>query len=167
MILPDLNLLVYAHNSAAPHHQQARAWWQAALNGRTAVGLPWAVTCGFIRLVTHPRILVTPLRPAAAMARVRAWFTAPAALALDPGPRHLDLLEALLSGLGIAGALTTDAHLAALAIEHGAVLHTNDTDFARFEGLRWMNPLASRGGASPASPRPPSSCLPLERPSLP
>lgn len=141
MILPDLNLLVYAYNRDAPHHAAAKAWWERLLSGSHPVGLPWAVACGFIRLMTHPAVLVTPLAPSPALAHVRSWFAQPIVEVLEPGPRHLELLERLFGHLGVAGNLTTDAHLAAIAIEYKAELHTNDADFSRFPGLRWRNPL--------------------------
>lgn len=141
MILPDLNLIVYAHNADAPDHGAARAWWEGLLNGNEPVAIPWAVALGFVRLMTHRAVLITPLQPAAAIAHVRSWFAQPAVEHLEPGPRHLDILDRMLSAAGTAGNLTTDAHLAALAIEHQCELHSNDTDFARFPGLRWRNPL--------------------------
>jgi uncharacterized protein len=141
VILPDVNLLVYAYNRDAREHVAARAWWQELLSSNEMVGLPWAVTCGFIRLMTHPAVLVRPLDPSRAVAHVRSWLDQPNVEVLDPGPRHLELLDRLLGELGIAGNLTTDAHLAALAIEHQCELHSNDGDFARFSGLRWRDPL--------------------------
>ena len=141
MIVPDLNLILYAYNRDAPHHVAARAWWSELLNGGEPVAIPWTVVLGFVRLTTKRGLLTTLLMPAAALAYVRAWFEQPNVQALDPGPQHLVVLERLLVAAGTAGDLTTDAHLAALAIEHQCELHSNDTDFARFPGLRWRNPL--------------------------
>ena len=141
MILPDVNLLVYAYSRGAPQHEEARAWWEGLLGSGEPVGVPWAVSCGFIRLMTHPAVLVTPLEPRKAVSHVAAWLERPNVEALDPGPRHLEILARLLGALGVAGNLTTDAHLAALAIEHQCELHSNDGDFGRFSGLRWRNPL--------------------------
>lgn len=141
MIIPDVNLLVYAYNRDARDHAAARRWWEDLLSGSESVGLPWAVTCGFIRIMTHPAVLSTPLAPARAMAHVQSWFERTNVEALDPGPRHLEVLGRLLGAVGVGGNLTTDAHLAALAIEHRCVVHSNDADFARFPGLRWRNPL--------------------------
>jgi len=141
MILPDLNLIVYAYNRDAPHHAKARAWWEALLNDTEPVAIPWAVALGFVRLMTHRAVLNAPMVPASAIACVRAWFAQPSVDRLDPGPQHVDLLDRLLTAAGTAGNLTTDAHLAALAIEHQCELHSNDNDFARFPGLRWRNPL--------------------------
>jgi uncharacterized protein len=141
VILPDLNLVVYAHNADAPEHAASRAWWEELLNGDDPVAIPWAVSMGFVRLMTHRSVLVTPLTPQAAVIHVRAWFACPNVQPLDPGPQHLDIVERLLVSAGVAGNLTTDAHIAALAIEHQCELHSNDQDFARFPGLRWRNPL--------------------------
>lgn len=148
MILPDLNLVIYAHNADAPHHAAARAWWEALLNGTVPVVIPWVVALGFVRLMTHRAVLVSPMVPAAAVGYVRGWFERSNVERIEPGSLHLDVLERLLSVVGAAGNLTTEAHLAALAIEHQCELHSNDTDFARFPGLRWRNPLAS-GAAAP------------------
>jgi toxin-antitoxin system PIN domain toxin len=148
MILPDINLLVFAYNRHAPHHAEAKAWWEALLNGSDPVGMPWAVVCGFVRLMTHPAVLVHPLDPGRAIHHVRSWFERPVVEVLEPGPRHLEIFGRLLDSVGIAANLTTDAHLAAIAIEHQCELHSNDADFARFPGLRWRNPLQS------ADPRP-------------
>ncbi len=141
MIVPDVNLLVYAHNADAPRHEQARAWLQDTLNGSEAVGLPWAVICGFIRIATHPRVFIEPMHAEQALSHIRAWLSCPAVDILDPGPRHLEIMARLLSEAGTAGTLTTDAHLAAIAIEHNCTLASNDSDFGRFSGLRWDNPL--------------------------
>jgi toxin-antitoxin system PIN domain toxin len=143
VILPDINLLVYAYNRHAPHHAEARAWWEGLLNGSQTVGLPWAVVCGFVRLMTHPAVFVPPLAPERTLHHVRAWFDRPVVEVLDPGPRHLEIFERLLRAVGVAADLTTDAHLASIAIEHQYELHSNDADFARFPGLRWRNPLSS------------------------
>lgn len=141
MIVPDVNLLVYAYNRDAPRHAGARAWREELLNGERPVGIPWAVSCGFVRVMTHPAVLVTPLGPTEAVGRVRSWFEQPSVEVLEPGPRHLEILARLVAEVGVAGNLTTDAHLAAIAIEHQCELHSTDTDFARFSGLRWRNPL--------------------------
>lgn len=141
MIVPDINLLVFAYNEAAPHHARARAWWEGLMTGRAHVGLPWAVVFGFVRVVTHPAVLQRPLAPTAALERVRVWFARDHVQIVDPGPRHLTVVERLFEATRVGGNLTTDTHLAALAIEHQAELHSNDADFGRFPGLRWRNPL--------------------------
>lgn len=141
MILPDLNLLVYAHNSAASEHATARKWWESCLSGTEDVGLSWLVVIGFVRLTCSRQVLVEPLTPAKSLRLVRSWFEVPCVGVVTPGPRHLDVLENVLGASGMTGSAATDAHLAALAIEHQAELHSNDSDFARFPGLRWRNPL--------------------------
>jgi len=142
MIIPDLNLLIHAYNQGSPVHDGARGWWEELLNRPApAVGLPWAVILGYIRLTTHPRVMAEPLTPSAACGDVEAWLAQPQVMLLHPGDRHAGTLFHLLRGLGTGGNLTTDAHLAALAIEYQATLHTTDADFARFPGLRWENPL--------------------------
>lgn len=142
MIIPDINLLIHAYNVESPNHAAARAWWERALNSTQPVGLPWVVILGFIRLTTNRQILDHPLTAGAACAHPRAWLTQPYVTVLHPGDRHAEILFRLLETVGTAGNLTTDAHLAALAIEHQADLHATDADFARFPGLRWINPIA-------------------------
>jgi uncharacterized protein len=142
MIVPDVNLLIYAHNSAAPLHEAAREWWEGSVTREQPVGLAWAVVMGFIRLVTHASVLVDPLHPTRATEIAASWLSLPSVRILEPGPRHLTILRDLFEAVGVAGALTTDAHLAALAIEHQAEVHSNDHDFTRFPGLRYVNPLA-------------------------
>ena len=141
MIVPDLNLLVYAHNDGAPRHDEARRWWEGLVNGAERVGVPWAVSLGFMRLTTNRRMLERPMPPERAADYVREWFRYPHIAPLRPGPEHLTLLREQLVHAGAGGNLVTDAHIAALAIEYGAEVHSNDADFARFPGLRWRNPL--------------------------
>ena len=142
MIVPDVNLLVYAYSTDAPHHARARDWVQDTLNGRDSVGLPWAVLCGFIRIASSPRILVEPMLPLEALTHVREWLRCPGVGVLDPGPRHLEIVGRLLDEVGTAGSLTTDIHIAAIAMEYQCTVASNDQDFGRFPGLRWGNPLA-------------------------
>jgi uncharacterized protein len=141
VILPDINLLVYAYNSDAPSHLHAKAWWERCLSETHPVGLPWVVILGYLRLMTSRRVVVNPLETGEALAHVRSWLERPQVQILQPGPRHIDLLENLTAERGTSGNVTTDAHLAALAVEHQAELHSNDADFDRFPGLRWRNPL--------------------------
>lgn len=143
MIVPDVNLLLYAHNRAAPYHDAAQAWWRDLLAREQPVGVPWAVAFGFLRLVTHPAVLSTPLTATAALDHVDRWFAHAAVQPLEPGPRHLRIVRDLFAATGVGGRLTTDTHVAALAIEHQAEVHSNDADFARFPGLRWRDPLAA------------------------
>jgi toxin-antitoxin system PIN domain toxin len=142
MIIVDVNLLVYAHNRAAPLHLRARQWWEDLIRREQPIGLAWAVAFGFVRLVTHPAVLTSPLAPLDALARVRTWLAQPEIRIVEPASRHLEIVEGLFRSTGVAGSLTTDTHLAALAIEHQADLHSNDADFVRFPGLRWVNPLS-------------------------
>jgi len=142
MIVPDINLLVYAYNMDAPLHRGAKSWWEEVLTEAIPVGLPWAVVCGFVRIMTDTRILERPLMPAQAVGHVQSWLQRPAVEILDPGGRHLQILGDLLEQIRIGGRMLTDAHIAAVAIEHHAELHSNDRDFGRFRGLRWVNPLA-------------------------
>ena len=144
MIIPDINILVPAYNSDSPRHRSAREWWQRTLGERRPVGMPWATALGFIRIMTHRGILENPMPVSGAIRRVRAWLDHPRIQVLTPGDHHAEILFRLLEDLGTAGNLTTDAHLAALAIEFQAELASTDTDFARFPGLRWFNPLAIR-----------------------
>ena len=141
--IPDINLLVYAYNRDAPHHDASRAWWEDLLNSDGRVAIPWVVSLGFIRLMTHRAVLVEPIAPGRAVAHVRSWLERLNVEVLEPGPRHLEILDQLLGELRTAGNVSTDAHLAALAIEHQASIHSNDSDFGRFPGLRWHNPLRS------------------------
>ena len=143
MIIPDVNLLIHAYNRGSPVHEVSRAWWEKVLSrSAPAVGLPWIVVLGYIRLTTHPRVMSHPLSAATACADVESWLVQPHVTLLHPGEGHATTLFYLLRGLGTAGNLTTDAHLAALAMEYQANLHTTDADFARFPGLRCESPLA-------------------------
>ena len=141
MIVPDVNLLVAAHDSRARRHAAARDWWEGLMNGAVTIGLPWAAILGFVRIATDPAIVDNPMGPDGARARVAAWLARPQAALIHPGERHADILFALLEQAGAAGPLTASAHLAVLAIEHQAELHSTDADMARFPGLRWRNPL--------------------------
>jgi len=145
LIVPDVNLLIYAYNEATSLHDDARRWWQDRMSDSVPVGLPWAVVLGFVRLVTHPSVFNEPLTWDEALGRVDEWFEQEHVFALDPGPRHLRIVRALFRATGVAGSLTTDTHLAAIAIEHGAELHSNDRDFERFPGLRLHNPVTGAG----------------------
>jgi uncharacterized protein len=141
VILPDVNLLVHAYNRESPVHSSAREWWEELMNGTRPVGLAWVGILGFIRITTSRQILAHPWRAAQACGHVRTWLGRPYVSVLHPGDRHAEILFGLFDSLGTAANLTTDAHLAALAIEHQAEVHSTDADFARFSGLRWTNPL--------------------------
>ena len=141
MIVPDVNLLIYAVNQNAPQHERARSWLESALSGSEPVGLPWLVLVAFLRLTTNKRVFESPLTAAQALDLVTGWLSQPCALALNPGERHWLILSRLLLRAGTAGNLTNDAHLAAIAIEHNARLYSADNDFRRFAGLNFENPL--------------------------
>ena len=143
MILPDVNVLIHAHNSDSPLHVKARQWWDARLAGTEGVGLAWVVLLGFVRITTSRRILLRPLPVAAALDRVESWLELPHVEVPHPSDRHFSRLRQSFERLGTAGNLTTDAHLATLAMERGYVIYSTDADFARFPGLRWVNPCAS------------------------
>ncbi len=140
MKLPDANLLVYAINGRAENHEPARGWLEAALSGTETVAFSWIVLLAFVRLTTRRAVFVEPLTPATALDLVDGWLTQPCATIVHPTARHAAILRELLTQAGTAGNLTSDAHLAALAIEHGAELCSYDGDFARFPGLRWSRP---------------------------
>lgn len=141
MILPDVNVLIHAHNLDSPHHETAREWWNAALSGEEWVALPWVTLLGFIRISTNRVVLRNPWTVDEALKRVEAWLAQPNVRVLHPSDRHAVLLAGLLRALGTGGNLTTDAHLAALAVEHGCTLYPTDADFARFRGVKSVNPL--------------------------
>lgn len=141
MILVDANLLIYAVNQDAPLNRKAQPWLESVLSGKETVGLPWTVLLAFLRLTTRPGLFRRPLPVNTAFDLVASWLDQPSATIVHPGPRHLVVLRELLRPLGTGGNLPSDAHLAALAIEHGAELCSSDNDFARFPGLKWRNPL--------------------------
>lgn len=141
MKVVDLNLLLYAVNADAPEHASARAWWESALNGEEQVGLAWAVVLGFLRLSTRRGVLPRPVTPAQALDVVGEWVAHPLVTLLNPGDGHWEILRGLLDAAGTGGNLTTDAHLAALALEYDAALYSTDRDFARFRSLRLVNPI--------------------------
>lgn len=142
MILPDLNVLLYAYNAHVPQHEAARTWWQGALAGPELVAMPHEVLFGFVRIATNPRLgaAAVPLRRAREV--VASWLAVPTTRVLLPTAGHFERVMALMHAAQATGGLLSDAILAAYAIEHRARLYTNDTDFARFPGLDWTNPLA-------------------------
>ena len=141
MIIPDLNLLVYAHFDGTPHHKAARRWWEGLINGSERVGVPWVVATGFVRLMTHPRVVANPATTTEAIDYVQEWFRFSHVTPVNPGSDHLIHLRRSLAAAGVGADLVTDAHLASIAMEYQAELHSNDADFSRFPGLRWRNPL--------------------------
>lgn len=145
MILPDINVLIHAHNTESGKHDLARAWWDRKLAGPEGVGLAWVTILGFIRISTHRGILRNPMSPTDASSRIEEWLSLPHVHIPLPAEGHFARLRAHLDRLGTAGNLTTDAHLATLAMERGYTLCTTDTDFARFPGLKWTDPLSDSG----------------------
>jgi toxin-antitoxin system PIN domain toxin len=142
MILLDANILIYAVNRDAPLHRKAKRWLEAAIAGPDLVGLSWNVMLAFLRITTRPGLFRRPLPVKAAFDVIDAWLAQPSVTAVQPGSRHARILRDLLLPMGTGGNLTSDAHLAALAIEHGAQLYSSDNDFTRFPRLEWRNPLA-------------------------
>jgi len=143
VILPDVNLLLYVHNRSAQQHEAAGRWLKAALAGPEPVALTWTTILGFLRMSTNPKVYPNPMTVGESIAAVNEWLAHPAVALLHMGERHWDILTRLIVSGNVSGPTITDAHLAALAIEHGATLCTTDHDFARFPGLRWQNPLRS------------------------
>lgn len=148
MIIPDVNLLVHAYDSSSPHYAAAAEWWTACMTGNEEVGLPSVVIFGFVRICTHPKVFQNPMTITEAGQRVRLWLSRPQARVIDPSPHHVSDTLLLLENAGTGGNLTTDAQIAALVRQEKAVLHSNDTDFLRFPGLRWHNPITGKSGAS-------------------
>jgi toxin-antitoxin system PIN domain toxin len=141
MILVDANLLIYAVNRDLPQHPTARDWWESALSGRGSVGIPWVAILAFVRLCTNGRVFAHPLTPELALAYIDEWLAIPMVTAVSPGRNHWSVLRNLLAQTGAAGNLTTDAHIAALALEQGYAVYSADNDFKRFPGVRHVNPL--------------------------
>ena len=142
MILVDANILLYAEDSLHPRNQQAREWWDGQLSQAETVCLCWTVLSAFIRIGTNPRVFEHPLSLEQALARVQSWLDQPCTRVVRPTERHWTVFQQMLTdGQAIAN-LVTDAHLAALAIEHGCELASTDSDFARFPKLKWSNPLS-------------------------
>lgn len=142
MIIVDVNVLIFAYNEDAPQHERARKWLGEALSGSEPIGLPWAVIHGFLRITTNTPAVNRRFAISDAVAIVSEWFTSPAVTLVEPGPRYWAIFRELLVDRKIDGALVSDAHIAALAIENRASVCSTDRDFRRFPGLRVINPLA-------------------------
>ena len=140
MILPDLNILLYAADSTSIRHQAAKGWLEKAVNGIEEVGIPWVVHLGFLRLTTSAKVFAKPMSVEESLEWLDHLWSAPTVVPLNPGKAHNGLLRHLLLILGTGGNLTTDAHLAALALEHDATVVTGDRDFLRFPGLKVVFP---------------------------
>ena len=143
MILVDANLLIYAHNADAVEHSIARAWLENQLSQPYRVGIPWPSLLAFVRLACNPAVVPAALRPAIAWQYVEEWLALDNVWVPEPGPRHATILGGFFGLSQMTGRLVPDAHLAALAVEHGLTLCSTDGDFAKFPGLDWLNPLAA------------------------
>jgi len=141
VILPDLNLLLYAYNPHMPQHDAARRWWEGAMNGDELIGMPFEVALGFIRIATNPRLGAARVALTDARSLVESWLHLPQLRTLTPSALHFSRTMDLMASAMAAGPVLSDAILAAYAIENRATLFTNDGDFARFPGLEWTNPL--------------------------
>lgn len=141
MIVPDANLLVYAYDETAPAHAAARQWWEEALSGAEPVGIPWVVVLAFARLTTHPALMANPMTVEQSRAAVMSWLGVDHVRLLSPSAATLAAFFDLLEQAGTGGNLSTDAMIAALAIEYGGCIYSNDRDFGRFAGLTVRNPL--------------------------
>ncbi len=142
MKIVDINLLIYAINKDTPHHPKAKKWFEDSLSSDEPFGFAWIVILGFLRIITSGRIMPNPLAPEVAMEMIDDWLKQPPSLTVVTSRQHWSIFKELLAPLGTAANLTSDAHLAALSIEHGARLYSTDNDFSRFHSLRWTNPLA-------------------------
>lgn len=142
MILVDANLLLYAEDSLSAPHDAARTWWDEQLSGSDPIGLCWMVLTAFIRIGTNARLHQRPLTLTEATERVQSWLDQPCVRILQPTDQHWPIFQRLLRSANVTANLVSDAHLAALAVEHNCVLQSTDGDFARFRGLKWKNPIA-------------------------
>ncbi len=142
MILVDANLLIYAVDADSRSHHEARRWLEKVLSGTTRVGLPWIVILAFLRVTTRPGFVRNPLPPEKGLAYVESWLEQPFVVPVRPGEHHWSILKNLLRSTGTAGNLISDAHIAALALEHGYSVYSADNDFKRFPGITHINPLA-------------------------
>lgn len=142
MKIPDINLLLYANFRSAKEHEASRRWWDAALNDAEQVGLAWIVILGFVRLSTRRGVVDPPLTVPQVEARVTGWLDLPNVRLIEPGPGHASQFFRLIQEIGTAGNLTTDAHIASLAMEWNATVYSADTDFSRWPRVKWVNPLA-------------------------
>ena len=141
MIVPDLNLLVYAYDETGPHHAKARDWWEKTLSGAEPVGVPWVVVLGFTRILTHPQICTNPIGVEEVRRVVMGWMDLPHVRMIQLSNQALGLFFDLLEEAGMGGNLATDALIALHGREHSATIHSNDRDFDRFPGIKWVNPI--------------------------
>ncbi len=144
MILLDANILIYAYDQGSRHNTFIRTWLDDRLNGIARVGIPWATTLAFTRIVTNPRIYTTPVSSNVAWQQVRSWLSAPAVWVPQPTDRHIDVIDHIFDSTSVHANDIPDVHLAALAMEHGLKLYSTDADFAKYAGVTWINPLDER-----------------------
>lgn len=148
MLLLDANLLIYSHEPRSPNHEVARVWFEEVVNSQTKIGFPWPTLLGFIRLMGNPRVVRQPIPLRESWRRVESWLQLPQSWIPLPTERHRAILAGLLESVSRPDT-ANDAHLAALAIEHGLTVCSTDSDFARFQGVRWENPLRSNRSLQP------------------
>ncbi|MGA8808695.1 MAG: TA system VapC family ribonuclease toxin, partial [Thermoanaerobaculia bacterium] len=141
MILVDSNILLYAKFEDVPQHRRARIWFEEQLNGSARIGIPWQVSLAFLRLATNARVFARPLTIAAAWKQMMEWLDHPRVWIPEPTEEHASVLRDLLLHANVTGSLVADAHLAALAIEHGLTVCSADSDFVRFPAVSWLNPM--------------------------
>jgi hypothetical protein len=141
MTILDANILLYAYDKDSPRHAEAARWIERLFGDSETIGIPWQTIWAFLRIRTNPRLIANPVSPVESFELVREWLALPGVVTVQPGPLHAELLERLVIEHRASGALVSDAVLAALAMEHGAVLASTDRDFSRFPDLRWVNPL--------------------------
>jgi hypothetical protein len=141
MILVDVNLLLYAQDTRGENYAAANQWWNEQLSGTETIGLAWTVLTAFVRIGTHPRAYQYPQTLKEAIAHVQSWLDQPCVRIIEPTEAHWEIFQKLLLEGNAVANLVTDAHLAALAVEHNCTLYSTDLDFARFRSLKWKNPL--------------------------
>jgi len=163
VILVDANLLIYAKGAEFPQHPRAAVWLESVVREGARIGLPWASVLAFLRVSTNARLFRRSLTMNHAWAQVQEWLALPGVWVPQPTEQHAKVLGELLAGANASGNLVSDAHLAALAIEHGLEICTTDADFARFPGVRWRNPLAEGVREAPAAYRKTARLRPLAR----
>jgi toxin-antitoxin system PIN domain toxin len=144
LILVDANILLYAEDYLSAFHQQARKWWDDQLSGNKPVCLCWAVLSAFIRISTNPRVFENPLSLEQAQSRIQSWIDQPCTRIIRPTDQHWTTFQRMLADGQAVANLVTDAHIAALALEHGCTVASTDADFTRFPKLKWVNPLNRR-----------------------
>lgn len=148
MIFPDANLLLYAEDTRSAYHEEACTWWDACLSGTESVNLCWPVLNAYLRIATNQRIQESPLTMKEATQRVESWLDQPCVRLVVPTEAHWEIFQTQIQEAAATGNLVSDAHLAALAIEHASVLYSTDRDFARFPNLKWINPIGKGDGKS-------------------